>query len=95
MKQYIIWGNYPETAILLAKIREKDDGVITVIDQNMKAGVSIKGDVVYTAADYTEITKFYRFPQIHYKYIPPEERTDNETWCVEEKRKSIFELFNR
>ncbi|MBB4823276.1 hypothetical protein HNO89_000496 [Sporosarcina luteola] len=89
VNHYVIWGNYRETALLVAELREKDDGIITVVDEAIN-GMRKKHDIVYATPDFVEASQSYRHKQVNFHYIPLDQRIDGNVWRIENEKRFPF-----
>ncbi|WP_318617304.1 hypothetical protein [Sporosarcina sp. YIM B06819] len=80
MKFYIILGNNKDTQSLIDHLREKDDGPITIIDEDMRSGLSQRGGLTYAATDFVEAVKDMDINHVYYHYIQPMHRKDGRAW---------------
>ncbi|MCM3709186.1 hypothetical protein [Sporosarcina luteola] len=81
---HIIWGEYPETEVLIKELQQNDDlDIITVIDPEAKNSfLKKKGDITYASRDYVEDARNSQVIEFHYYYIPPSKRIDGAAWKV-------------
>lgn len=80
MKMFIIWDINEDTIVLIDELREKEAGMITIIEKDRQNGLTKRGDLTYASKDYVESIKDLGFQIIHYHYIPPLQQTDHQKW---------------
>ena len=80
MKAYIILENNKDTQGLINHLSEKDDGTITVVDENLENVLSKRGEATYVNGTYVDSVKDMDLPFVYYHYIEPIHRRDARKW---------------
>ncbi|NYF23661.1 hypothetical protein [Sporosarcina sp. JAI121] len=80
MKAYVILGDNKDTQGLIDQLRARDNGTITVVDEDFNMVLSRKGDVTYVNGSYVDNVKDLKLPFVYYHYIQPMHRRDGRKW---------------
>jgi hypothetical protein len=80
MKIYIIFGNNKDTEELIEHLRGKDNGMIVVIDQDLKGKLTKFKDIIYVDENYVDSVQNMNTPLVYYHHIPIMHRKDIRKW---------------
>ena len=62
MKAYIILGNNKDTQGLIEHLRKRENGTITIVDEELENGLSRRGDLTYVNGTYVDSVKDMNLP---------------------------------
>lgn len=80
MKAYIVLGNNKDTQELVNHLRGKDNGTITIVDEELENILYRQGDLTYVNGTYVDSVKDMGLPFVYYHYIQPMHRKDRRKW---------------
>lgn len=77
---YVVFGNNKDTEGLINHLSGKDDGVITVIDNDLEFSLIRKDDITYMREHLLDSIEDLAFNYVFYYYIDPANRIDRQKW---------------
>ena len=80
MKSYVILGNNKDTPGLVNHLRGKDNGMITIVDEEQKYSVAKRDDLLYVNGTIDLDIKDMGVPVVYYHYIDPMDRRGTRKW---------------
>ena len=80
VRAYIILGNNKDTEGLVKHLRGRDDGTITIVDEELEGILYRKGDLTYVDETYLHSVKDMGFPFVYYHYVQPIYRKNGRKW---------------
>ncbi|MEK5039872.1 hypothetical protein [Sporosarcina sp. FSL K6-3457] len=80
VRAYIILGNNPDTEELVKHLRGRDNGTITIVDEEYEGILRREGDLTYVNRTYVDSVKDMNLPFVYYHYIQPAHRKDGRKW---------------
>jgi len=80
VKAYVILGNNKDTEGLVDHLRGKDNGTITIVDEELESVLYREGDLTYVNGTYVESVQDMNLPFVYYHYIQPMHRRDGRKW---------------
>lgn len=80
VRAYIILENNKDTQELVGHLRGKDDGTITIVDEDFGSGLRRKDGLTYVGKDYVKSVQDMDLPFVYYHHIKPVHRRNLRKW---------------
>ena len=80
MRAYIILENNKDMQELVDHPRGKEDGTITIVDEDFGSGLRRKEGLTYVGKDYVKSVQDMDLPFVYYHYIKPVHRRNVRKW---------------
>ena len=80
LRAYAVLENNKDTQELVDHLRGKDNGTITIVDEDFRSGLRRKDDIIYVGRDYVRSVQDMNLPFVYFHYIKPMHRRDGRKW---------------
>lgn len=79
---YVILGNNKDTQELVDHLRVKDNGTITIVDEDLESALrrDKENDLTYVNGTYVDSVKDMDLPFVFYHHVKPMHRKDGRKW---------------